>query len=257
MQRETRWRPRRRRLVAPARLAKLGTSGTPRRQTRARRHSREGRRPRGLVEPAVITACTVSEGRARTCHLPAAHTPAASRPRSSAIGRARTGHGPAQPGDAWANVKFRLNGSTDEGTEELRERILDAIAGVRVKDLMRLGPDVLGGILPLLYTRVLETAWEHQDAGPARLHRHRRLAGAGRVAGGRAPARRRDRHALRGQGRRLHRPPRRAVHLPRGQGRGDPRAGRRRRASTSPSPTPTPTRSPTCRCCARSATRSW
>ena len=68
-------------------------------------------------------------------------------------------------GDAWANVKFRLNGSTDEGTAELRERILDSIAGVRVKDLMRLGPDVLGGILPLVYSDMLETAWEHQDAG--------------------------------------------------------------------------------------------
>ena len=68
-------------------------------------------------------------------------------------------------GDAWANIKFRLNGSTDEGTEELRQRILDSIAGVRVKDLMRLGPDVLAGILPLLYKDVLETAWEHQDAG--------------------------------------------------------------------------------------------
>ena len=67
--------------------------------------------------------------------------------------------------DAWANVKFRLNGSTDEGTEELRERILDSIAGVRVKDLMRLAPDVLGGILPLVYGEMLGTAWEHQDAG--------------------------------------------------------------------------------------------
>ena len=67
--------------------------------------------------------------------------------------------------DAWANVKFRLNGSTDEGTEELRQRILDSIAGVRVRDLMRLSPDVLAGILPLLYKEVLDTAWEHQDAG--------------------------------------------------------------------------------------------
>jgi HAD superfamily hydrolase (TIGR01490 family) len=67
--------------------------------------------------------------------------------------------------DAWANVKFRLNGSTDQGTEELRQRILDSIAGVRVKDLMRLAPDVLAGILPLIYKDVLETAWEHQDAG--------------------------------------------------------------------------------------------
>jgi HAD superfamily hydrolase (TIGR01490 family) len=68
-------------------------------------------------------------------------------------------------GDAWANIKFRLNGSTDEGTEELRSRILDAIAGQRVTDLMRLAPDVLAGILPRVYRDVLETAWEHQDAG--------------------------------------------------------------------------------------------
>jgi HAD superfamily hydrolase (TIGR01490 family) len=68
-------------------------------------------------------------------------------------------------GDAWANVKFRLNGSTDAGTEELRQRILDSIAGQRVTDLMRMGPDVLAGILPLVYREVLETAWEHQDAG--------------------------------------------------------------------------------------------
>ena len=67
--------------------------------------------------------------------------------------------------DAWANVKFRLNGSTDEGTDELRRRILDAIAGTRVVDLMRLGPDVLAGILPLVYRDVLEAAWAHQDAG--------------------------------------------------------------------------------------------
>ena len=67
--------------------------------------------------------------------------------------------------DAWANVKFRINGSTDEGTEELRERILDAIAGTRVKDLMRMGPDVLAGILPRIYRDVLEAAWQHQEAG--------------------------------------------------------------------------------------------
>ena len=67
--------------------------------------------------------------------------------------------------DAWANVRFRLHGSTDEGTDELRQRILDAIAGQRVVDLMRLGPDVLAGILPLIYKDVLEAAWAHQDAG--------------------------------------------------------------------------------------------
>jgi HAD superfamily hydrolase (TIGR01490 family) len=67
--------------------------------------------------------------------------------------------------DAWANIKFRLNGSTDQGTDDLRERILDSIAGQRVVDLARMGPDVLAGILPLLYREVLSEAYAHQDAG--------------------------------------------------------------------------------------------
>jgi HAD superfamily hydrolase (TIGR01490 family) len=67
--------------------------------------------------------------------------------------------------DAWANLKFRLNGSTDQGTDELRERILDSIAGQRVVDLARMGPDILAGILPLLYREVLSEAYAHQDAG--------------------------------------------------------------------------------------------
>ena len=67
--------------------------------------------------------------------------------------------------DAWANLKFRLHGSTDAGTDELRERILGSIAGQRVVDLARMGPDVLTGILPLVYREVLDEAYAHQDAG--------------------------------------------------------------------------------------------
>src|ERR671925_344452 len=67
--------------------------------------------------------------------------------------------------DAWANIRFRLRGSTDQGTEELKQRVLDAIAGQRVIDLARLGPHVLAGVLPLLYREVLEEAYAHQDAG--------------------------------------------------------------------------------------------
>jgi HAD superfamily hydrolase (TIGR01490 family) len=67
--------------------------------------------------------------------------------------------------DAWANLRFRLHGSTDQGTDELRERILSSIAGQRVVDLARMGPDVLTGILPLIYREVLEEAYAHQDAG--------------------------------------------------------------------------------------------
>jgi HAD superfamily hydrolase (TIGR01490 family) len=68
-------------------------------------------------------------------------------------------------GDVWANLRFRLRGSTDEGTEEIKQRILDAIAGQRVVDLARLGPHVLVGILPLIYHEVLQEAYAHQDAG--------------------------------------------------------------------------------------------
>src|SRR4051794_32174882 len=67
--------------------------------------------------------------------------------------------------DAWANVKFRLQGSTDEGTELLKERVLASIAGERQRDLARLGPDVLAGLLPRVYRQMLQTAWDHQDAG--------------------------------------------------------------------------------------------
>ena len=67
--------------------------------------------------------------------------------------------------DAWGNLRFRLSGSTDRGSDELRRRILDAIAGQRTTDLARLGPDVLAGILPLLYREVLAEAYAHQDAG--------------------------------------------------------------------------------------------
>jgi HAD superfamily hydrolase (TIGR01490 family) len=68
-------------------------------------------------------------------------------------------------GDVWANVEYRLKGSTDEATEELRGRILDAIAGQRVVDLARLGPDVLSTLLPRVYPEMLRTAYAHQDAG--------------------------------------------------------------------------------------------
>jgi len=67
--------------------------------------------------------------------------------------------------DLWANIRFRMRGSTDAGSEALRQRILDAIAGTRVRDLERLGHEVLAGVLPRVYPDVLREAYEHQDAG--------------------------------------------------------------------------------------------
>src|ERR687884_918997 len=67
--------------------------------------------------------------------------------------------------DAWENLMFRLRGSTDAGTDALRERIGKMLEGVRVRDLQRLAPDVLSGVLPRLYPKMLAIAYEHQDAG--------------------------------------------------------------------------------------------
>jgi HAD superfamily hydrolase (TIGR01490 family) len=67
--------------------------------------------------------------------------------------------------DAFANVRFRLRGSTDQDTIELRDRISASLAGVRVRELERLGAPVLAGILPRLYPEVLEIAHRHQDEG--------------------------------------------------------------------------------------------
>ena len=60
---------------------------------------------------------------------------------------------------------FRLRGSTDAGTDALRERVGRILEGVRVRELQRLAPDVLAGVLPRLYPQMLELAYGHQDAG--------------------------------------------------------------------------------------------
>jgi HAD superfamily hydrolase (TIGR01490 family) len=67
--------------------------------------------------------------------------------------------------DGLANLRFRLLGATDAESEALRARIASSLAGIRVRDLQRLGAPVLAGILPRLYPRMLEIAYEHQDAG--------------------------------------------------------------------------------------------
>jgi HAD superfamily hydrolase (TIGR01490 family) len=67
--------------------------------------------------------------------------------------------------DGWANLMFRLRGASDEASHELRNRISESLAGTRVRDLERLGADVLAGVLPRVYPQVLALAYEHQDAG--------------------------------------------------------------------------------------------
>jgi HAD superfamily hydrolase (TIGR01490 family) len=67
--------------------------------------------------------------------------------------------------DAYENLRFRLLGSTDERADDVRRRVGEMIAGASVRDLQRLSPRVLAGVLPRLYPQMLARAYAHQDAG--------------------------------------------------------------------------------------------
>lgn len=67
--------------------------------------------------------------------------------------------------DAYENLRFRLRGSTDDRADDVRRRVGEMIAGVAVRDLQRLSPRVLAGVLPRLYPQMLARAYAHQDAG--------------------------------------------------------------------------------------------
>jgi HAD superfamily hydrolase (TIGR01490 family) len=67
--------------------------------------------------------------------------------------------------DAYENIRFRLRGSTDEGTDKVMRRVGELLKDKRRVDFMRLGPQVLAGVLPRLYPQMLKIAWDHQDAG--------------------------------------------------------------------------------------------
>jgi|HubBroStandDraft_6_1064221.scaffolds.fasta_scaffold10244_5 HAD superfamily hydrolase (TIGR01490 family) len=68
-------------------------------------------------------------------------------------------------GDLWQNLRFRLRGSTDNWADAVRVRVGEMLAGVSVRDLQRMSPRVLAGVLPRLYPQMLQRAYAHQDAG--------------------------------------------------------------------------------------------
>jgi HAD superfamily hydrolase (TIGR01490 family) len=67
--------------------------------------------------------------------------------------------------DVYENLRFRLLGSTDDRADDVRRRVGRMIAGVYVRDLQRLSPRVLAGVLPRLYPQMLARAYAHQDEG--------------------------------------------------------------------------------------------
>ena len=67
----------------------------------------------------------------------------------------------------WARdgLVFRLRGSTDATTKAAMEQISEVLKGTRGRDLERLGPQVLAGVLPRIYPEMLAEVHQHQDAG--------------------------------------------------------------------------------------------
>jgi HAD superfamily hydrolase (TIGR01490 family) len=68
-------------------------------------------------------------------------------------------------GDTLQALRFRLWGSTDAGTAKVRARLSTYVEGVRERDLRRMAPRVLAGVLPRLYPQMLAVAYAHQDDG--------------------------------------------------------------------------------------------
>ncbi len=62
-------------------------------------------------------------------------------------------------------MRFRLRGSTDEATEKLLEEIKQVFNGVSARQIARMAPEVLVGVLPRIYPEMLEEVYAHQDAG--------------------------------------------------------------------------------------------
>jgi HAD superfamily hydrolase (TIGR01490 family) len=68
-------------------------------------------------------------------------------------------------GWAWDHLRYRLRGATDEETADVLKVARELITGVTGKEIDRMGPEVLGAILPRIYPEMLAEIHRHQDEG--------------------------------------------------------------------------------------------
>jgi HAD superfamily hydrolase (TIGR01490 family) len=67
----------------------------------------------------------------------------------------------------WDHLRYRLRGSSDEQTQELVEVARRTFADVPEREITRMAPQLLAGILPRIYPQMLEEVHAHQDHGRA------------------------------------------------------------------------------------------
>src|ERR687887_1952742 len=81
--------------------------------------------------------------------------------RSGMVGRSQLGR--------WGleHVRFRLRGSTDARTAQVLSQVKELLNGVPERDIERMAPSLLAGVLPRIYPAMLDEIRAHQDAGRA------------------------------------------------------------------------------------------
>jgi len=63
------------------------------------------------------------------------------------------------------HLRFRIRGADDSRTQGLLAVVEELLAGVPERDIARMAPDMLAGILPRLYPQMIDEVHAHQDAG--------------------------------------------------------------------------------------------
>ncbi|HEX6116774.1 MAG TPA: HAD-IB family hydrolase [Solirubrobacterales bacterium] len=63
------------------------------------------------------------------------------------------------------HVRYRLRGATDDETDALLAQIKELLSGTRERDIAWMAPEVLAGIIPRIYPRMLDEVRSHQEAG--------------------------------------------------------------------------------------------
>src|SRR4029078_6613287 len=62
------------------------------------------------------------------------------------------------------HLRYPLRGATDAQAEALLAEVTELLRGVPERDIARMGPELLAGILPRIYPQMLDEAHCHQDA---------------------------------------------------------------------------------------------
>jgi HAD superfamily hydrolase (TIGR01490 family) len=67
----------------------------------------------------------------------------------------------------WDHLRYRLRGATDEQTAEVVDVARQVFAEIPERDINRMAPELLAGILPRIYPQMLDEVHRHQDEGRA------------------------------------------------------------------------------------------